>query len=316
MTHPTNPDGEVIVTDEQIDELVTRYFGTGRYHFAPSRYRAFARKLLSAAEPAAIDREATKPNDDYEVDHGTHIERVPFYNPDAAPSVEQDERGALLNELFDRQQAGFDRCFEALGITDDRERNWSSLVMAINDLVEARAASTSANVAQGAPSVDEYENGVDEYLRVTAQKLSDMGYLWQAENLRRAVGFPVEDSQNQNAKVAQGAEAPWEMDWPEYSYDGMGCGLEDRNITDRYEAMKYGWDEALERVGQILERDGPLYAAPPAQPVLAVTPAMVKAAMPWLTGLHHMRKTDKESNVEEAIKAALTAAQSASGDAR
>jgi hypothetical protein len=58
MTHPTNPDGEVTVTNELIDELVTRYFGAGRYHFAPSRYRAFARELLSAPQPAAVDREA------------------------------------------------------------------------------------------------------------------------------------------------------------------------------------------------------------------------------------------------------------------
>jgi len=59
----------------------------------------------------------------------------------------------------------------------------------------------------------------------------------------------------------------WEMDWPDYSYGGMGCGLEDRGITDRYEAMKYGWDEAMERVGFILNRDAPLYATPqPPQP--------------------------------------------------
>jgi hypothetical protein len=55
-------------------------------------------------------------------------------------------------------------------------------------------------------------------------------------------------------------------------------------------------------------------APPPAQPdqALTVTPAMVKAAMPWLTNLHHMRKTDKESHVEEAIKAALTVLRSTS----
>ncbi|QHC34125.1 hypothetical protein [Komagataeibacter xylinus] len=35
---------------------------------------------------------------------------------------------------------------------------------------------------------------------------------------------------------------------PEYHDQGMGCGLEDRGITDRYEAMGYGWDQALERV--------------------------------------------------------------------
>ena len=27
-----------------------------------------------------------------------------------------------------------------------------------------------------------------------------------------------------------------------YHYEAMGCGLEDRNITDRYEAMAYGWE--------------------------------------------------------------------------
>jgi hypothetical protein len=49
---------------------------------------------------------------------------------------------------------------------------------------------------------------------------------------------------------------------------------------------------------------------------LTITPAMVKAAMPWLTGLHHMRTTDAKEHIKEAIKAALTAAQSASGDTK
>ncbi|MFJ5469428.1 hypothetical protein [Pectobacterium carotovorum] len=35
---------------------------------------------------------------------------------------------------------------------------------------------------------------------------------------------------------------------PQYHESGMGCGLEDRNITDRYEAMQHGWDSAMERV--------------------------------------------------------------------
>jgi hypothetical protein len=43
-----------------------------------------------------------------------------------------------IEELFSRQQAGFERCFEALGITDDRERSWSSLVLAINNALEGR----------------------------------------------------------------------------------------------------------------------------------------------------------------------------------
>lgn len=32
---------------------------------------------------------------------------------------------------------------------------------------------------------------------------------------------------------------------PEYHHQGMGCGLEDRDITDRYEAMEHGWEEAM-----------------------------------------------------------------------
>lgn len=34
---------------------------------------------------------------------------------------------------------------------------------------------------------------------------------------------------------------------PDYHSQGMGCGLEDRNITDRYDAMVHGWEKAVER---------------------------------------------------------------------
>ena len=37
-------------------------------------------------------------------------------------------------------------------------------------------------------------------------------------------------------------------DRPEYNAQAMGCGLEDRDITDRYQAMEYGWDQAMERI--------------------------------------------------------------------
>lgn len=46
--------------------------------------------------------------------------------------------------------------------------------------------------------------------------------------------------------------APNFDDWPEYHDSGMGCGLEDRGITDRYEAMRHGWECALERVAERL----------------------------------------------------------------
>lgn len=35
---------------------------------------------------------------------------------------------------------------------------------------------------------------------------------------------------------------------PEYHYEGMGCGLEDRGITDPYEAMYHGWESAMSRM--------------------------------------------------------------------
>lgn len=40
---------------------------------------------------------------------------------------------------------------------------------------------------------------------------------------------------------------------PQFHEQGMGCGLEDRGITDRYDAMRHGWDQAMERVyGEVI----------------------------------------------------------------
>lgn len=35
-----------------------------------------------------------------------------------------------------------------------------------------------------------------------------------------------------------------------YHYQGMGCGIEDRGIHDRYAACEYGWECAMERVAE------------------------------------------------------------------
>jgi hypothetical protein len=57
-----------------------------------------------------------------------------------------------------------------------------------------------------------------------------------------------------NARIAEleaaltEAHASCSHDLPEYHEQGMGCGLEDRNITDRYEAMAFGWEQAMGRV--------------------------------------------------------------------
>ena len=39
----------------------------------------------------------------------------------------------------------------------------------------------------------------------------------------------------------------------EYNPQSEGCGLEDRGINDRYEAMRYGWEQAIFRVLELLE---------------------------------------------------------------
>lgn len=36
----------------------------------------------------------------------------------------------------------------------------------------------------------------------------------------------------------------------EYNPHTEGCGLEDRNITDKYEAMEHGFNRALENVSE------------------------------------------------------------------
>lgn len=61
---------------------------------------------------------------------------------------------------------------------------------------------------------------------------------------------------------AKREQEPVEIEMPEYHSHGMGCGLEDRGITDRYEAMEYGWYEAIDRVKEELANFGPLYTAP------------------------------------------------------
>ena len=63
--------------------------------------------------------------------------------------------------------------------------------------------------------------------------------------------------------LAQPEQEPFEMKWPDYNESAMGCGIEDRNITDRYEAMQYGWDEAISRVSECLP--DVLFTAPPSK---------------------------------------------------
>lgn len=47
-----------------------------------------------------------------------------------------------------------------------------------------------------------------------------------------------------------------EVDWPELTNtmrQGLGCGVEDRGIHDRYEAAEYGYEDALERCADFIK---------------------------------------------------------------
>ncbi|HBR1848044.1 TPA: hypothetical protein L9M49_005034 [Klebsiella quasipneumoniae subsp. quasipneumoniae] len=63
------------------------------------------------------------------------------------------------------------------------------------------------------------------------------------------VGLAVE-----NLALKQIVDSVTDLDnEPQYHNEGMGCGLEDRGITDRYEACYYGWSKAMERVyGEVI----------------------------------------------------------------
>lgn len=58
----------------------------------------------------------------------------------------------------------------------------------------------------------------------------------------------------ENAVMKQIIDSVTDLDnEPKYHSEGMGCGLEDRGITDRYDAMQHGWECAMERVyGEVI----------------------------------------------------------------
>ncbi|MGH8422029.1 MAG: Lar family restriction alleviation protein [Pseudomonas fluorescens] len=82
-----------------------------------------------------------------------------------------------------------------------------------------------------------------------------------------------DDWQSRAPVLRQGEAQPVDFDYPEYREQGMGCGLEDRGITDRYEACRYGFDEALDQFAQMIDGMGPLYRCADADEVERLTRA-------------------------------------------
>ena len=102
---------------------------------------------------------------------------------------------------------------------------------------------------------------------------------------------PVEPSQ---ARVVE----PFEVDWPEYHQQAMGCGHEDHGIRDRYEAMQYGWDQAIERVAERLPET--LYATPQAA---AQPPAPSDTTITYMTGYSDGREWAGATNQAQPSQA-------------
>lgn len=76
-------------------------------------------------------------------------------------------------------------------------------------------------------------------------------------------GMPVYSAEVFSALLAENAELKDAFGYicnrsnePEYHDCGMGCGLEDRGITDRYEAMYHGWECAMGRLYSDVIPDG------------------------------------------------------------
>lgn len=89
--------------------------------------------------------------------------------------------------------------------------------------------------------LEESENSVED-LRLINSELTDS--LIAANMDRTNLSLRLEAAEKKLAEIF--ALANYELS--DYHHQAMGCGLEDRCITDRYEAMYYGYHEAIDKV--------------------------------------------------------------------
>jgi len=143
----------------------------------------------------------------------------------AADLIEQQAARIAELEATDKQRAGFDRCFEALGITDDRERSWSSLVIAINDVVERVSGLEAARIAYASefpPDAEGLPDVGNIHANIRAMKKEN-------ERLERCTQTLASIMHN-NTVAMQAAWIEWQygegpegaMAWIENTLDGPG----------------------------------------------------------------------------------------------
>lgn len=94
------------------------------------------------------------------------------------------------------------------------------------------------------------DNATLEEIEAEIAKLGDQRWYGKAHTLRL-----LEICRKQGARLAE-----WELFRAQFSdlsyhHSGMGCGIEDRGITDRYEACEHGWDCAMDRVVECIPEE-------------------------------------------------------------
>lgn len=138
-----------------------------------------------------------------------------------------------------------------------------------------------------------------------------------SDDLHVIDGMPVYSAEIVNALIAENAAMKDTLGYicnrenePEYHDCGMGCGLEDRDITDRYEAMYHGWESAMGRVySEVIPDAMPETPATDAALASVRLQAKIEGANELAALLTEMHpKTTPGSNIEKKRRFAAEAA--------
>ncbi|EPY4972249.1 hypothetical protein [Klebsiella pneumoniae] len=147
----------------------------------------------------------------------------------------QFENGLTLSELAERNAelvTEVEKLRAERGASLNAERVWEKTMM------EVCGEDGPVSVASEIRSLQALRDTAMQALKSQVEQLA-------AENVALAL---------ENVAMKQIVDSVTNLDnEPQYHAEGMGCGLEDRGITDRYDACRYGWDEAMERVyGEVI----------------------------------------------------------------
>ncbi|WP_072045711.1 hypothetical protein [Klebsiella variicola] len=142
----------------------------------------------------------------------------------------QFENGLTLSQLAERNAelvTEVEKLRAERNASLNEERVWEKTMM------EVCGEDGPASVASEIRSLQALRDTAMQALKSQVEQLA-------AENVALAL---------ENVAMKQIVDSVTNLDnEPQYHAEGMGCGLEDRGITDRYDACRYGWDEAMERI--------------------------------------------------------------------